>query len=142
MVADNTNLAQFQYMEWIKVTPDHAVHLTYSKQVGTTSQLGHFYVQSTDRGQTWSVPFQLSATFAPTGFMGDYQGTDVGGLAGGSGVIFSSWTQSQGTGATEDRWRPLWHVPAGYADDDADGHAADGHAHQHADQYPHRHRDD
>ena len=104
VIADNTDITKFQYMEWLKVTPDHTVHLTYSKSVGTTSQLAHFYVQSTDRGLTWSAPFQLSATFAPTGFMGDYQASDIGGFTGGSGVIFSTWTQSQGTGATEDRW--------------------------------------
>ena len=97
-------------MPWLKVTPDHAVHLTYSKQIGTTSQLGHFYTQSTDRGITWSTPFQLSAQFAPTGFMGDYQAADLGGYTGGNGVIFTTWTQSAGTGATEDRWGPLRHL--------------------------------
>ena len=104
LVADPADATAFQYMPWIKVTPDHTVHLTYSKQVGSPTQLGHFYVQSTDQGATWSTPFQLSATYAPTGFLGDYEAADLGGYAAGAGGIMTTWTQSQGSGATEDRW--------------------------------------
>ena len=83
-VFNNPNANIFQYMPWVQITRDHTVHVTYSGGTTSNTALAHFYVQSTDQGATWSAPFQLSDVFAPTGFMGDYEGTDLGGFVTGS----------------------------------------------------------
>jgi hypothetical protein len=99
---NNPNANLFQYMPWVGVSPDHVVHVTYSGGVTGNTSVAHFYTQSTDGGNTWSTPFQLStATYTPAGFMGDYQALSLGGYTGGNGSILATWTD---TSAGENQW--------------------------------------
>src|SRR5207247_602444 len=101
-VYDNPNASIFQYMPWVQVSSDHVVHVTYGGGTTTNTTLAEFYVQSTDRGATWSAPFQLSnSTFTPAGFMGDYQADSVGGVGLGTGTIQTTWTDTTGG---ENQW--------------------------------------
>ena len=79
-------------MQWVQVSRDHVVHITYGAAApngASDHQVTQFYVQSTDGGQTFSVPFQLSNNvYESTGFMGDYQASSVGGdQAGGYSIL-------------------------------------------------------
>ncbi len=57
---------------------------------------------SGDRGATWSAPFQLSdITYAPTGFMGDYQALSVNPIHG-TAAILATWTEI--SGGAENQW--------------------------------------
>ncbi|MEO5952879.1 MAG: exo-alpha-sialidase, partial [Chloroflexia bacterium] len=97
IVFNDPNATDTQYMPWITVSPDHTIHVTYSSSVNNANTpLAHFYVQSTDRGVTWSAPFQLSAsTYAPGGFQGDYQANHIGNVANCANLeIIASWTAS------------------------------------------------
>jgi hypothetical protein len=99
---NNPNPNLFQYFPWVQVSADHMVHLTFSGGVGNNTTEGQFYVQSTDRGQTWSAPFQLSdITYAPTGFMGDYQAMSVNAVHGTAGIL-ATWTEI--SGGAENQW--------------------------------------
>src|SRR5439155_14073700 len=81
---------------------DDVVHVTYSGGTTANNVLAHFYVQSTDRGATWSAPFQLSnSTFSPASFMGDYQAASVGGVGLSTGTIQATWTDTTGG---ENQW--------------------------------------
>lgn len=84
------------YMPWVEVSRDHTVHVTYTSDVGgSRTTLAHFYVQSTDRGQTWSTPFQLSGSTYPGGiFLGDYQQAEVVSY-GNTGKILATWTDNR-----------------------------------------------
>ncbi len=94
VIVDNSQPTRYQYFPWIAVSKDHTVHVQYGAQASATaSNVAQFYAQSTDLGVTWSAPFMLSnASYTATGFMGDYQGMDIGADAGSNGVIFPTWT--------------------------------------------------
>ncbi len=96
----------FQYFPWVQVSKDHVVHVTYGAAApggNGTTQVASYYVQSTDSGQTFSAPIQLSdAVFAAFSFMGDYQASSIGGYTNnGQGTILTTWTD---TSNGEDRW--------------------------------------
>lgn len=92
---NNPNPNLFQGFGWVKVTPDHAVHVTYLGGVVSNTTVAQYYVQSTDRGVTWSTPFQLSSTtFGPFGTTTDYESVDAGAYTGGGGSILTTWAES------------------------------------------------
>jgi len=92
----------FQYYPWVQVSADHMVHLTFSGGVGNNGTEAHFYVASSDKGATWSAPFQLSdITYAPTGFMGDYEAMSVNPVHG-TAAILATWTEI--SGGAENQW--------------------------------------
>ncbi len=98
----NSDPNLFQYFPWVQVSADHMVHLTFSGGVGNNGTEAHFYVESGDRGATWSAPFQLSdITYAPTGFMGDYQALSVNPIHG-TAAILATWTEI--SGGAENQW--------------------------------------
>jgi hypothetical protein len=101
-VYDNPDPGLFQYMPWVQVSREHTVHVSFGATVVNNSTLAEFYVQSTDRGQTFSAPFMLSEhTFTPVNFIGDYQAASVGGYTADQGAILVTWTDT--TGGT-DQW--------------------------------------
>src|SRR3989442_5791938 len=85
-------------MPWVIASRDHTVHVHYSSsQPGSPTTLAHYYVQSTDQGNNWTAPFQLSSvTYTAAGFMGDYQGMHVGAYNGANASIIASWTDNRG----------------------------------------------
>jgi hypothetical protein len=92
---NNPNANLFQGFGWVKVTADHAVHVSYLGATTSNSVVAQFYVQSTDGGATWSAPFQLSSsTFGPFAVTTDYEAMDVSGLDGGAGSILAGWAQN------------------------------------------------
>ncbi|HUS16975.1 MAG TPA: S-layer homology domain-containing protein [Chloroflexia bacterium] len=102
IIVDDSNRTKFQYMPWVQVSPDHVVHVTYSKAVTNNASLAHFYTQSTDGGETFAAPFQLSnSTYPAVYFMGDYQAASLGGYGAGGGSLLATWTD---TSAGEDQW--------------------------------------
>jgi hypothetical protein len=102
LVYNNPNPNLFQYFPWVVVSQDHVVHITFGAGVTSNMGLAQFYVQSTDGGNTFSTPFQLSnGVFGASGFMGDYQAIDIGGYTGGQGTIMTTWTD---TSTGENRW--------------------------------------
>src|SRR5207247_8148543 len=89
-------------MPWVQVSRDHVVHVTYGGGTASNTIMAQFYVQSTDRGATWSTPFQLSnSTFTPASFMGDYQALSVSNIGLGTGSILATWTDTTGG---ENQW--------------------------------------
>jgi N-acetylneuraminic acid mutarotase len=110
VVFNNPNASIFQYMPWVTVSEDHVVHVTYGGGTTSNSTLGQFYVQSTDRGVTWSTPFQLSGSFPTnTFFLGDYQAVNVGGFnyhndQSGNAKILATWTDNT-SGSTQQAGR-------------------------------------
>ncbi len=92
---NNPNPNIFQGWGWVKVTPDHTIHVTYLGGTSSNTVAAQFYVQSTDGGATWTAPFQLSSTtFSGFGQTTDYEANDVGGYTGGAGSILASWAES------------------------------------------------
>lgn len=95
---NNPNGSIFQGFGWVKVTPDHTVHITYLGGTSTNNSAAQFYVQSTDGGATFSAPFQLN-TVNPsiTSFTvsTDYEANDVT-LTGGTGAILAGWADQSG----------------------------------------------
>ena len=127
---NNPNANIFQGFGWVKVTTDHAVHVTFTGGTTSNTTVAQFYVQSTDGGATWSAPFQLSATtFGPFGITTDYEAMDV------SGDDRRRRRDPRRLGA-EQPLRAHRHVPARHADADGDGHPA----HRHLDAHRHRTR--
>src|SRR5262249_45414540 len=53
---NNSNASIFQGWGWVKVTPDHTVHVTYLGGTTSNTSVAQFYVQSTDGGATWTTP--------------------------------------------------------------------------------------
>ncbi len=99
---------KYQFMPWVQVSHDHTVHVTFGANAPTASsplQVAAYYVQSTDRGLTFSSsPTQLSnSDFTAQGFMGDYQAASVGGYTGLSETIMTTWTETY-SGGGKDRW--------------------------------------
>lgn len=97
LVYNDPNAAVTQYMPWVIASRDHTVHVHFSSsQPGSPTTLAHYYFQSTDQGNTWSAPFQLSSvTYSAAGFMGDYQGLHVGAYNGANASIVSAWTDNR-----------------------------------------------
>jgi hypothetical protein len=99
VVVDNNGPYIFQFVPWVQVSPDHAVHVTYQAATSVVDVIGHFYIQSTDRGATWSTPFALSLQGHINGAVqGDFQATSLGGYNGSQGTILTSWEDELGTG--------------------------------------------
>jgi len=95
IVYNNPNANIFQGFGWVKVTTDHAVHVTYLGGTTSNTAVAQFYVQSTDGGATFSTPFQLSATtFGAFSVTTDYEAMDVSGVTGGPGRIIAGWAQA------------------------------------------------
>src|SRR5207302_7779575 len=92
---NNPNGSIFQGWGWVKVTPDHTVHVTYLGGTTSNTVAAQFYVQSTDGGANWTAPFQLSSTtFGGFGQTTDYEANDVGGYTGSNaGSILASWAE-------------------------------------------------
>jgi hypothetical protein len=96
---NNPNANIFQGFGWVKVTPDHTVHVTFLTGTTSNTAAAQFYVQSTDGGATWTAPFQLNTinptitTFASTT---DYEADDVT-LSPGAGAILRAGTTKQAT---------------------------------------------
>ncbi len=101
---------KFQYYPWVQISPDHVVHVTYSAVApngNSNTEMAHFYVQSTDRGQTFSTPFRLnelnSGIYGARGFMGDYEAMNIGGYTSdGQATILAAWTDTYV--GNENRW--------------------------------------
>ena len=103
VIVDDSQPDRYQYFPWLQVSSDHVLHITYGAAVSSDTSLAQFYVQSTDRGQTFSQPFMLSnGEFTPASFMGDYQASSVGGYVGGSASILTTWTENGPSG--KDQW--------------------------------------
>lgn len=112
----NGDLHKYQYFPWIQVSKDRVIHVTFGARPEDSSServVNAYYVQSNNGGDTFTQPFALRQyPFLTSGFMGDYQSTNVGGYAvaptpaqGHVEGILTSWTETQdGTGATENRW--------------------------------------
>ena len=95
IVYNNPNANIFQGFGWVKVTPDHTVHVTFLGGTTSNTVVAQFYVNSTDGGATFSAPFQLSSTtFGPFGTTTDYEANDVGGYSGGNGSVLTSWAEN------------------------------------------------
>lgn len=97
-VYNNPDPAVTQYMPWVAVSRDHTVHVSFtSSQSGSSTTLSHYYMQSNDRGFTWSAPFQLSLSpYTAAGYMGDDQAMHIGAYNGSNASIISSWTGNSG----------------------------------------------
>jgi hypothetical protein len=99
VVVDNNGPYIFQFVPWAQVSPDHVVHITYQAATSVVDVIGHFYIQSTDRGVTWSTPFALSWSGHINGAVqGDFQANSLGGYNGSEGTILTSWEDELGTG--------------------------------------------
>jgi hypothetical protein len=109
LLYDNPDPGLFQYMPWLQVSRDHVVHASFGATVTNNNTLAEFYVQSTDRGNTFSVPFMVSEhTFTPATFMGDYQAASVGGYSTDHGALFVTWTENSGG---TDQWGRIGTFP-------------------------------
>ncbi len=81
-IVDNSYPNKYQFLPWVRVSRDHTVHVTYGAALpsGTLNrEVGKFYVQSTDGGNSFSAPFWLTETYIQAAtFMGDYDAMDIG----------------------------------------------------------------
>ena len=105
VLVDNSQPAKFQVFPWVTVSLDHVVHVTYTAAApgpGGPTQIAHYYVQSSDGGQTWTPPFQLSTTvYTAAGYMGDYEANQAGGYSANNASILTTWTD---TSSGTNRW--------------------------------------
>lgn len=96
VIVNNSYPNKYQFFPWVQVSKDHVVHVTYGAAIpsGTLNkQVAQFYVQSTDRGNTFTnPPFFLSGTFfeAFPFFFTDYNAMEIGGYDGQQGTIMTT----------------------------------------------------
>jgi len=100
VIIDTTQAAYYEFEPWVQVSPDHVVHVTYQAPTTTAQRVSHYYVQSTDRGATWSARFLLGVVDQSVGIVqGDFQATGLGGYDGSHGTILASWEDGLDFGA-------------------------------------------
>jgi hypothetical protein len=101
-VYDDPSSGRYQFNPWVQVSADHTVHVTYGAKTPYSTlnrEVGQYYAQSTDYGQTFSAPYWLNSIVMDAApFMGDYSSVSIGGYNGSNGTILATWTDTRGAG--------------------------------------------